>query len=86
MIPNDIEKRQKLSRYADDVVTYMKEIDVLKEDIKNAGEIVKEEFDKDTLKSFKGIVRARYNSAKLQDLIESAETALAENNVLCRGN
>lgn len=82
MIPEVPEQRARFNSQVEEAVGYLQEIDTLKEDIKNVYEVIKEEFDSEFLKSFKAIVKARYDATKLQKMIEEAELALAEDEIL----
>lgn len=82
MIPEVPEQRARFNNQVEEAVGYLQEIDTLKQDIKNVYEVVKEEFDSEYLKSFKAIVKARHETAKLQEMVAKAELALAEDEIL----
>lgn len=70
------EKREKLNKLIQESVQFHREVETLKEDIKNNGDIASEEFDI-TKKTFNQLVKAALDKAKLLDQIEELETTIA---------
>jgi hypothetical protein len=82
VIPESIPHRQKLNDYTNQAAQLLHEMEVLKEDLKNVKSLVKEELGKDVAKTFPSLVKARFQANKLHEVIEKAELALAENDIL----
>ena len=80
-LPSDPKVREIVRKRVVEAAQFLREVDVLKEDIKQLSSATKEEYDISP-KEFNGWVKAEYNAAKLADQIEVLQTALAEHEIL----
>ncbi len=84
-LPSDLKVRDIVRKRVIEAAQFLREMDVLKEDIKELSSATKEEYDIST-KEFNGWVKAEYNAQKIQDQIETLQTALAEHEILTTKN
>jgi hypothetical protein len=82
-LPTDPKVREVVRKRVVEAAQYLREVDSLKEDIKQLSAATKEEYDI-APKEFTGWVKAEYNAQKLQDQIETLQTALAEHEILTK--
>ncbi len=82
-LPSDQKVREVVRKRVVEAAQYLREVDVLKEDIKQLSAATKEEYDIPP-KEFNNWVKAEYNAQKLQDQIETLQTALAEHEILTK--
>lgn len=80
-LPSNPEFRTKILKRIDEAVQYLREIDVLKEDVKNLSSSCKEEFEYPA-KEFNALLKAAYDEAKVMDTIETLQTSLSELDIL----
>ena len=80
-LPNDPNMRKKIAAAIKESVTFMKEVDVLREDIKNVAEIVTEETGV-TKAEFNAWTKAAYDAAKVEEQVEKLQTSLNEVEIL----
>ena len=80
-LPSDPKVREIIRKRIIEAAQFLREVDVLKEDIKQLSSATKEEYDIPA-KEFKGWVEAEYDAAKLADQIETLQTALSEHEIL----
>ena len=81
MLPSDPKVREIIRKRIVEAASFLREIDVLREDIKQLSSATKEEYDISP-KEFSGWVKAEYNKNKLEEEIEVRQTALAEHEIL----
>ncbi len=84
MIPQEQTQRAKLLTLVNECVSFLKEIDTLKEDIKNCAEIAAEEHPV-SKKDFNALVKAAYDKAKVEEQIEDLQTTISNLEIL-QGN
>ena len=84
-LPSDLKVRDIVRKRVIEAAQFLREMDVLKEDIKELSSATKEEYDISP-KEFNGWVKAEYNAQKIQDQIETLQTALAEHEILTTKN
>lgn len=84
-LPSDLKVRDIVRKRVIEAAQFLREMDVLKEDIKQLSSATKEEYDISP-KEFNGWVKAEYNAQKIQDQIETLQTALAEHEILTTKN
>lgn len=82
-LPSDPKVREVVRKRVVEAAQYLREVDTLKEDIKQLSAATKEEYDI-APKEFNNWVKAEYNAQKLQDQIETLQTALAEHEILTK--
>ena len=82
-LPTDPKVREVVRKRVVEAAQYLREVDTLKEDIKQLSAATKEEYDI-APKEFNNWVKAEYNAQKLQDQIETLQTALAEHQILTK--
>jgi hypothetical protein len=82
-LPTDPKVREVVRKRVVEAAQYLREVDTLKEDIKQLSAATKEEYDI-APKEFNNWVKAEYNAQKLQDQIETLQTALAEHEILTK--
>ena len=82
-LPSDPKVREVVRKRVVEAAQYLREVDTLKEDIKQLSAATKEEYDI-APKEFNNWVKAEYNAQKLQDQIETLQTALAEHQILTK--
>lgn len=80
-LPSDPKVREIVRKRVVEAAQFLREVDVLKEDIKELSSATKEEYDISP-KEFSGWVKAEYNKNKLEEEIEVRQTALAEHEIL----
>lgn len=80
-LPSDPKVREIVRKRVVEAAQFLREVDVLKEDIKQLSSATKEEYDIPA-KEFNGWVKAEYDAAKLADQIETLQTALSEHEIL----
>ena len=85
MLPSDQKVREIVRKRVIEAAQFLREIDVLKEDIKQLSSATKEEYEISP-KEFNGWVKAEYNAQKIQEQIETLQTALAEHEILTNKN
>lgn len=85
MLPSDLKVREVVRKRVLEAAQFLREVDVLKEDIKQLSAATKEEYEI-APKEFMGWVKAEYNAQKLQEQIETLQTALAEHEILTNKN
>ena len=69
------EQKDKFKKYVDQGVQLMRELEVLNEDLKNLGSIVKEELDYPAAE-FKLVVKAKHQQEKVQAQICKLQSSL----------
>jgi hypothetical protein len=84
-LPSDLKVRDIVRKRVIEAAQFLREMDVLKEDIKELSSATKEEYEISP-KEFNGWVKAEYNAQKIQDQIETLQTALAEHEILTTKN
>jgi hypothetical protein len=84
-LPSDLKVREIVRKRVVEAAQFLREMDVLKEDIKQLASATKEEYEISP-KEFNGWVKAEYNAQKIQDQIETLQTALAEHEILTTKN
>ena len=84
-LPSDLKVRDIVRKRVIEAAQFLREMDVLKEDIKQLSSATKEEYEISP-KEFNGWVKAEYNAQKIQDQIETLQTALAEHEILTTKN
>ena len=82
-LPTDPKVREVVRKRVVEAAQYLREVDTLKEDIKQLSAATKEEYEI-APKEFNNWVKAEYNAQKLQDQIETLQTALAEHQILTK--
>jgi flagellar biosynthesis chaperone FliJ len=82
-LPTDPKVREVVRKRVVEAAQYLREVDTLKEDIKHLSAATKEEYEI-APKEFNNWVKAEYNAQKLQDQIETLQTALAEHQILTK--
>ena len=82
-LPTDLKVRAVVLKRVKEAAQFLREVDVLKEDIKELSSATKEEYDI-TPKEFGGWVKAEYNAQKLQEQIDALQTTLAEHEILSK--
>ena len=80
-LPTDLNMRKKVASAIKESVAFMKEVDVLKEDIKNVADIVVEETGV-TKAEFSAWTKAAYDASKIQEQVEKLQTSLSEVEIL----
>jgi len=85
VLPSDQKVREIVRKRVIEAAQFLREIDVLKEDIKQLSSATKEEYEISP-KEFNGWVKAEYNAQKIQEQIETLQTALAEHEILTNKN
>ncbi len=80
-LPSNTQQRDTILKRVKEAVSYLKEMDVLKEDIKQLSAACAEEFEYPA-KEFSALVKAEYDAAKVMDQIEKLQTSLAELEIL----
>lgn len=75
-LPKTKEHRSKLLSYINEAVEYLKEQDTLKEDVDNAKDIIREEFDIPKAE-INLMIQAAYDVTKLVNDIEKRATAIS---------
>ncbi len=80
-LPSDPKVREIVRKRVVEAAQFLREIDVLKEDIKELASATKEEYAISS-KEFKRWVKAEYDAAKLAEQIDVLQTALAEHEIL----
>jgi len=80
-LPQDLNMRKKVAAAIKESVAFMREVDTLKEDIKNVAEIVVEETGI-TKSEFSAWVKVAYDASKVQEQIDKLETSLSEIEIL----
>lgn len=81
MLPQTPESRNKLLKYINQSVGILKEIDVLREDAKNVGDLVKEELQV-SAKDYGALVKVAYDQSKVEEEIETRQTAISNVSIL----
>ena len=82
-LPTDLKVRAVVLKRVKEAAQFLREVDVLKEDIRELSSATKEEYDI-TPKEFGRWVKAEYNAQKLQEQIEALQTTLAEHEILSK--
>lgn len=81
MLPKQPELRQKLFKLIEESVQFHRELETLREDIKNNAEIAVEEYPV-TKKEYNALVKAALDKAKLEDQVEEISTTLSHYEIL----
>ena len=81
MLPKQPELREKLLKLVQESVQFTREIETLREDIKNNAEIAIEEYPV-TKKEYNALVKAALDKAKLEDQIEELSTTVSHYEIL----
>jgi DNA-binding transcriptional regulator GbsR (MarR family) len=80
-LPSNPEFRTKILKRVEEAVQFLREIDTLKEDVKELSSACKEEFEYPA-KEFNALLKAAYDEAKVLDTIETLQTSLSELDIL----
>lgn len=80
-LPQDLNMRKKIAAAIKESVAFLKEIDTLKEDVKNVADIVVEETGV-TKAEFNAWTKAAYDAAKVEEQVEKLQTSLNEIEIL----
>lgn len=75
MLPKQPELREKLLKLIEETVQFHREVETLKEDIKNNSDIAIEEYPL-TKKEYNALVKAALDKAKLEDQVEELSTTI----------
>lgn len=75
MLPKQPELREKLFKLIEETVQFHREVETLREDIKNNAEIAIEEYPL-TKKEYNALVKAALDKAKLEDQVEELSTTI----------
>jgi hypothetical protein len=75
------EQKAKFKKYVEQGVQSMRELEVLNEDLKNLGSIVKEELEYPAAE-FKAVVKAKFQQDKVQQQIDKLTQSLETANSL----
>jgi len=81
MLPKQPELRAKLLKLVQESVQFTREIETLREDIKNNAEIAIEKYPV-TKKEYNALVKAALDKAKLEDQIEELSTTVSHYEIL----
>jgi len=81
MLPKQPELRQKLFKLIEESVQFNRELETLREDIKNNAEIAVEEYPV-TKKEYNALVKAALDKPKLEDQVEEISTTLSHYEIL----
>ena len=81
MLPQTKEKREQLLTLVNESVQFHREVETLKDDIKNNGDVAVENFGL-TKKQYNAVVKAALDKAKLEDTIEELATSVSEWEIL----
>ena len=86
MIPQDIEKRQRLEKYVQQSIQLNRELEILKEDLKEIKAMVKEEIGADYAKTLDLLVKARMEEEKLAEDANKKLEAIEQTKILKGSN
>lgn len=81
MLPKQPELREKLFKLIEETVQFHREVETLREDIKNNAEIAIEEYPL-TKKEYNALVKAALDKAKLEDQVEELSTTISNFEIL----
>lgn len=80
-LPSDVKVREIVRKRVVEAAQFLREIDILKEDIKQLKDATKEEYDIPP-KEMAGWIKAEYDKNKLEAQLEDIQTSLAEHEIL----
>lgn len=81
MLPKQPELREKLFKLIEETVQFHREVETLREDIKNNADIAIEEYPL-TKKEYNALVKAALDKAKLEDQVEELSTTISNFEIL----
>lgn len=83
-LPSDPKVRDIIRKRVKEAAQFLREMDILKEDIKQIKDACKEEYDIPP-KEMGGWIKAEYDKNKLESQLEDIQTTLAEHDILNKG-